>query len=145
MSDFSEGNIGGADVGQTMIDPDTGAIMVANDQGEFISTGLTDYSTLDNIISIPNANGEGQGPGGSQVASGFNLGEFFTNGVKTFNAIAAQVPATVKGIRDARTAIAAVNTPTLTEQWLRTPLQTQLIYGGVALLILLLALGKIKV
>jgi hypothetical protein len=88
--------------------------------------------------AVPNNSEVGYGPGGDASSTAFSLGNVASGISATAAAAAAAVPATVNAIRNAKTAIAAVNTPTLTQQWLQTPLQTQVFWllGGAVILIL---------
>ena len=94
--------------------------------------------------SVPNNAEMGYGPGGDTSSTSFSLGNIGQGISSALATATAAVPATVNAIRSAKTAVAAVNTPTLTQQWLQTPLQTQIswLLGGAVLVILALK-GKL--
>jgi len=81
------------------------------------------------MVTIPNGNEAGQGPGGDPVSTSFQLGNV-AQGIQAIGqAVSSATTAGVNAIRQAKTAVVAANTPTPTAQWLQMPLQTQLLIG----------------
>jgi hypothetical protein len=142
MGNYSEGD-SGYDPGTSYTDI-SGDVFTADANGVlYLSmTNRDPQNNWDNLLTVPNNNGQGRGPGDTAGSSTFDLGSI-TNGLGTaIRNIGAAIPDTVNTIRQAKTAVTAINTPTATQQWLQTPLQSQIFIGLAVFAVVFLVLRK---
>jgi len=140
---FIDSQVGPWTAGETITNPDTGTVWTVDASGiPYISAAST--TDPGSALYIPDTGAGGTGPGGAPGDTSFSLGNVATGIMNTITAVGNQVPAAVNAYRNARTAIAAVRTPTATQQWLTMPLQSQMLWVvGIAAVVILAVRGKL--
>jgi hypothetical protein len=145
MGNYSEG-MSGFSPGDTVQDV-SGDVFTADAAGVLYLSGTDRTTASDNSanwITVGDTGTEGRGPGDSWGAQNFNLGQV-ANGVNNIvQGFTSTLPAVVSGVRNARTAVTAMNTPTSTQQWLKMPLQSQIMLGLAVFAVVVLVL-KVRV
>jgi hypothetical protein len=118
---------------------DNGLQWSTDNSGTPYISGKPTTEAQDQTWGVPNNAELGYGPGGDASSTSFTLGNV-AQGINNVLATAtAAIPATVNAVRNAKTAITAMNTPTPTSQWLQMPLQQQFLWIGAGILLVILA------
>lgn len=126
--------------GETYLDI-SGDVFTADNSGVlYLSQTNRDPQNNWDTIFVPDNGSGGRGPGDTPGAQVFDLGSIAQGAINAVRVITEQVPAAVNAIRQAKTAVTAINTPTPTQQWLKMPLQSQIFLGLAVFAVVFLVL-----